>query len=126
MVVGLDAKTTFNIHPGPLPKYGGAGMYGHHVHEAVMEAYKRGEIKCSGITMHFVTDDKQYDRGPIFFECQVPIKPLDTAETLAKRVNEAEHKWQPVITNKMVTGEISWDGINRDSLKGYTSVKVEP
>ena len=74
--------------------------------------------------MHFVTDDKQYDRGPIFFECQVPIEPNDTAETLAKRVNEAEHKWQPLITNKIVTGEISWDGSNRDSLKGYTKISL--
>jgi folate-dependent phosphoribosylglycinamide formyltransferase PurN len=124
MVVGLNPKTTFNIHPGPLPKFGGAGMYGHHVHEVVMEAYKRGEVKFSGVTMHFVTDDKQYDRGPIFFECQVPIEPNDTAETLAKRVNEAEHKWQPLITNKIVTGEISWDGSNRDSLKGYTKISL--
>ena len=125
MVVGLNPKNTFNIHPGPLPAFGGVGMYGHHVHEAIMEAYKKGEVKSSGVTMHFVTDDKQYDRGPIFFEAEVPIMPDDTAETLARRVNGAEHKWQPTITNKVVTGEISWDGQNRDSLVGYTNIKAD-
>ena len=124
MVVGLNPKNTFNIHPGPLPAFGGKGMYGHYVHEAVMEAYKRGEVKTAGLTMHFVTDDKQYDRGPIFFEAEVPIMQGDTPETLAKRVNEAEHKWQPIITGKVVSGEIKWDGLNQDSLVGYTSIKA--
>lgn len=116
LVTGLDQKKTINIHPGPLPKFGGAGMYGHHVHEAVMEAYKRGEITHSAVSMHFVTE--KYDEGPLFFSQSVEILSDDTAETLAKRVNEAEHKWQPVITNKVLSGEISWDGKNPDSLKG--------
>jgi len=124
LAVGLDPKKTINIHPGPLPRFGGAGMYGHHVHEAVMEAYKKGDpsnssgqaIKNSAISMHFVTPI--YDEGPLFFSQSVPILPDDTAETLAKRVNEAEHKWQPVITQKVLSGEISWDGKNSESLKG--------
>ena len=73
-------------------------MYGHHVHEAVMEAYKAGEITHSAVSMHFVTE--KYDEGPLFFSQSVPILPDDTAESLAKRVNEAEHKWQPIITQK--------------------------
>lgn len=116
LVTGLDSQKTINIHPGPLPRFGGAGMYGHHVHEAVMEAYKAGEITHSAVSMHFVTE--KYDEGPLFFSQSVPILPDDTAESLAKRVNEAEHKWQPIITQKVLSGEISWDGKNPNSLKG--------
>src|SRR3989344_737316 len=60
-VIGLPPRATFNIHPGPLPEFGGDGMYGHHVHEAVMAAFKRGEITHSALCMHFVTSE--YDRG---------------------------------------------------------------
>ncbi len=116
LVTGLDPKKTINIHPGPLPRFGGAGMYGHHVHEAVIEAYKNGEVKNSAVSMHFVTEE--YDEGPLFFSQSVSIMPDDTAESLAKRVNEAEHKWQPIITQKVLSGEISWDGKDPDSLKG--------
>ena len=115
LVTGLDPKKTINIHPGPLPKFGGAGMYGHFVHEAVMEAFKKGEVTHSAVSMHFVTE--KYDEGPLFFSQPVEIFPDDTPETLAKRVNEAEHKWQPIVTEKVLTGEISWDGENPDSLK---------
>ena len=116
LVTGLNPKKTINIHPGPLPRFGGAGMYGHYVHEAVMEAYKKGEVTHSAVSMHFVTP--VYDEGPLFFSQPVPILPDDIAETLAKRVNEVEHKWQPIITQKVLTGEISWDGKNPKSLKG--------
>jgi phosphoribosylglycinamide formyltransferase 1 len=115
LVTGLDPQKTINIHPGPLPRFGGAGMYGHHVHEAVMEAYKNGEVTHSAVSMHFVTE--KYDEGPLFFSQSVPILPDDTAETLAKRVNEAEHQWQPVMTGKVLSGEISWDGKNPKSLR---------
>jgi len=114
LVKGLNPAKTINIHPGPLPKFGGDGMYGIHVHEAVLEAFKNGEITETAVTMHFVTEE--YDEGPVIFSHLVPIKAEDTAESLAKRVNEAEHKWQPIITNKIVTGEISWDGKDPKSL----------
>ena len=115
LVNGLDSVKTFNIHPGPLPKFGGGGMYGHYVHEAVMRAYEKGEVTHSAVTMHFVTD--KYDEGPVFFRYPVEILPDDTPETLAKRVNEAEHKYQPIITNLVVHGEISWDGRDSKTLK---------
>ena len=115
LVSGLDPAKTFNIHPGPLPKFGGKGMYGHHVHEAVMESFKRGEVTHSAVTMHFVTP--VYDEGPILFSFPVEILQSDTAETLGKRVLEVEHKWQPKITNMVVNGEISWDGKDPKSLK---------
>ena len=116
LVSGLDPAKTFNIHPAPLPKFGGKGMYGRYVHEAVMEAYKRGEVTHSAVTMHFVTP--VYDEGPVFFQFPVDILPDDTGETLAGRVLEAEHKWQPIITNKVVNGEIGWDGKDRGTLFG--------
>lgn len=116
LVSGLNPKTTFNIHPGPLPRFGGKGLYGHHVHEAVLDAYRRDELTHSAVTMHFVTEE--YDRGPTIFSVPVPIEPGDTAETLGKRVNRSEHIWQPIITNKVVNGEIIWDGVNPDSLRG--------
>lgn len=104
LVQGLDPAKTINIHPGPLPQFGGKRMYGHYVHEAVIEAFERGEQQYSCVTMHFV--DPAYDRGPSFFEMRVPIKEGYTAETLAARVNEAEHMWQPFITNLVINGYI--------------------
>jgi len=114
LVLGLDQQKTINIHPGPLPKFGGKGMYGYHVHEAVIEAYKRGEVTHSAVTMHFVTEI--YDEGPMFFRFPVEVEEGDTGETLGKRVLEAEHKWQPIITSMVVNGEISWDGKDPKSL----------
>ncbi len=100
-VRGLDPAKTVNIHPGPLPRFGGAGMYGHYVHEAVMAAYRRGEITQSAVTVHFV-DEAAYDHGPIIFQMPVLIRPEDDAETLAKRVNEKERAWQSHILNLVV------------------------
>ena len=114
LVTGLDPRTTFNIHPGPLPRFGGPGMYGHYVHEAVLDAYKKDPTIKAGVSMHFVTE--KYDEGPLFFAMPVDILPTDDAETLAKRVNEAEHKWQPIVTNAVVNNLISWDGSNPQSL----------
>ncbi|HUS47171.1 MAG TPA: formyltransferase family protein, partial [Phycisphaerae bacterium] len=73
-----------NIHPALLPSFGGHGMYGHHVHEAVLAA----GCKVSGCTVHFVTN--VYDSGPIVVQRTVPVLEGDTAETLADRVFEQE------------------------------------
>ena len=81
-------------------------MYGHHVHEAVVAAYRRGEITQSAVTMHFV-DDVAFDHGPIIFQMPVLIRPDDDAETLAKRLNEKERAWQSYILNLVVHGYIS-------------------
>lgn len=104
-VRGLDPSKTVNIHPGPLPRFGGPGMFGHHVHEAVISAYRRGEIKQSAVTMHFV-DETAYDHGPIIFQMPVLIRPDDDANSLAKRVNEKERAWQSYILNLVVHGYI--------------------
>ncbi|RJR13847.1 hypothetical protein C4585_01400 [Candidatus Parcubacteria bacterium] len=112
LVKGLDPTKTFNIHPALLSqlggRFGGAGMWGHHVHEAVKAALDAGEIAESGISMHFVTDE--YDRGPVFFEHPVPLQKGMSVETIAKAVNAAEHEWQPKITNMVVHSQIYWDG----------------
>ena len=104
LVAGLDPARTINIHPGPLPRFGGPNLYGHYVHEAVLAAYHRGEITLSAVTMHFV--DEKYDRGPVFFALPVPIEPHDTPETLAAKVNRAEHAWQPRVLNYVVHGQV--------------------
>ncbi len=108
LVAGLDPARTVNIHPGPLPRFGGPNMYGRRVHEAVLEAYRRGEISHSAVTMHFV--DEEYDRGPVFFAMPVPIEPKDTVETLAARVNQVEHEWQPRVLNLVVHGQVRLAG----------------
>ena len=121
---GLDPKKTFNIHPALLSfqhgRFGGPGLYGHHVHEAVKAAFDAGEVTESGFTMHFTTDE--YDRGPIFFEYRVPLKRGMDADDIAKAVNMEEHRSQPKITNLVVHGEIRWDGKDPGTLtvpKGY-------
>ncbi len=116
MVRGLDPQTTFNIHPGLLPRFGGKGMYGHYVHEAAMLAYRAGEITHSGLTMHFVTE--KYDDGPTVLQVLVEIFPDDTPETLGARVNAQEHIWQWKVTDMIINGEIYWDGKNPDSVVG--------
>lgn len=76
-----------NIHPALLPKYGGKGMYGKHVHEAVLKA---GEKK-TGVTIHLVDED--YDTGRIINQCEVDVKENDTADLLAERVLRREHEF---------------------------------
>jgi len=73
-----------NIHPALLPKYGGKGMYGHHVHEAVVQAKE----SVSGCTVHLV--DGEYDHGSILLQRTCAVRPDDTAESLAARVFEQE------------------------------------
>lgn len=118
-VHGLDPARTINIHPALLSydngRFGGKGMYGNHIHEAVKKALDAGEITESGFTMHFVTEE--HDRGPAFFEHCVPLEKGMSAEGIAKAVQKAEHEWQPKITNMVVHGEIRWDGKNPETLK---------
>ena len=80
-----------NIHPALLPKYGGKGMYGHHVHEAVAAA---GE-KESGITIHYV--NTHYDEGNIIFQAKCPVLPTDTPDMIAEKVHALEHEYYPKI-----------------------------
>ncbi|MEZ4587067.1 MAG: phosphoribosylglycinamide formyltransferase [Gemmatimonadales bacterium] len=88
-VVARFAGRMVNVHPALLPAHGGPGMYGRHVHEAVLAS---GESE-SGATVHLVTE--RYDEGPILGQARVPVLPGDTAETLAARVLEVEHRLLP-------------------------------
>ena len=76
-----------NSHPALLPKFGGKGMYGSHVHQAVLDARET----VTGVTIHYV--DEQYDHGATLAQCQVPVLPDDTLETLEERVKERERRF---------------------------------
>lgn len=89
-----------NIHPSLLPLYGGKGMWGHHIHEAVIAA---GE-KQSGITIHYL--DENIDGGEILFQATCDVLPEDTPETLANRIHTLEHQHYPkVIENIIISKE---------------------
>jgi formyltetrahydrofolate-dependent phosphoribosylglycinamide formyltransferase len=90
-----------NIHPALLPSFGGQGMWGHHVHEAVLLA----GCKVSGCTVHFCTND--YDKGPIIVQRCCPVKEADTPETLAARVFEQECIAYPEAIRLFAEGKLS-------------------
>jgi len=101
-----------NIHPGPLPTFGGAGMYGHHVHEAVLAS----GVRVSGPTIHFV--DERYDTGPIIAQWPVPVLAGDTPDTLAARVLRHEHRLYPAVLGALARGEIELEEDGRVSRPG--------
>lgn len=78
-----------NIHPALLPKYGGKGMYGHHVHEAVIANHETE----SGITIHYVNEE--YDKGNIILQAKCEVSPDDTADTLSKKIRALEFEYLP-------------------------------
>ena len=90
-----------NIHPALLPAFGGKGMYGHRVHEAVLKA----GVQVSGCTVHWV--DNQYDHGPIILQRTVPMLDGDTPETLAARVFEQEGEAYPEAIRLFATGQLA-------------------
>lgn len=85
-----------NIHPALLPKFGGKGMWGHHVHEAVV-AQKEKE---SGITIHYVNE--KYDEGKVIFQAKCTVNETDTADTVAEKVHQLEYEHFPKIIEKCV------------------------
>jgi len=88
-----------NIHPALLPKYGGKGMYGMNVHQAVLAS----KDKESGITIHQVNQD--FDKGKIIFQATCPILPGDTPETLASRIHELEYQHYPRVIEEILLKE---------------------
>jgi phosphoribosylglycinamide formyltransferase 1 len=84
-VLAAFPERVVNIHPGPLPRFGGKGMHGIHVHEAVLAA----GVSCSGPTVHLVNE--RYDEGPPLASVEVPIEAGDTPQSLQQRVLSAEH-----------------------------------
>lgn len=84
-----------NIHPALLPKYGGKGMYGHHVHDAVAAS---GDT-VSGITIHYV--NAHYDEGSIVFQAKCPVLPTDTADMIAEKVHALEYEHFPKVIGEI-------------------------
>jgi phosphoribosylglycinamide formyltransferase 1 len=99
-----------NVHPALLPAFGGPGMYGPRVHQAVLDA----GVKLSGVTVHFV--DEHYDHGPIIAQWPVPVLAGDTATTLAARVLRAEHRLYPCAIAAVAAGRVTLEP--QDTVKG--------
>lgn len=85
-----------NIHPALLPAYGGKGMYGHHVHQAVIAARE----SKSGITIHYVNE--QYDRGDIIFQAECSLTDQDTVETLEEKIHLLEKEYYPKVIDSIL------------------------
>ncbi len=96
LLIQAFPEKIINIHPAILPKYGGHGMYGARVHDAVIKATE----KESGISIHFV--DEMYDHGKIIFQATCPVTENDTAVTLAAKIHTLEHKHYPLIIEKFL------------------------
>ena len=99
--LGRYAGKILNIHPGPLPAFGGHGMYGRRVHEAVIAA----GVAESGICIHLV--DEEYDRGPAIARRSVAVAPGDTAETLEARVTALEPQFYVETLQRIARGALS-------------------
>lgn len=89
-------KRIINIHPALLPKYGGKGMYGMRVHEAVKKA---GETE-TGITIHYVNE--HYDEGDVIFQAKCPVTQEDSPETIAQNIHQLEHRHFPEVIEKLL------------------------
>lgn len=96
-LVAAYPKRIVNIHPALLPKFGGKGMYGQYVHEAVLNA---GEVE-SGITIHYV--DEHYDNGDIIFQTACPVLPGDGPGDVAQRVHLLEHLHYPKVVEEVIS-----------------------
>ena len=110
-VLSAYAGRMMNVHAALLPSFGGQGMYGQHIHQAVLDY----GAKISGCTVHFV--DAGYDTGPVILQAAVPVEENDTAETLAARVLIAEHQTYPEAVGLFAEGRLRVEG---------RRVRVEP
>jgi phosphoribosylglycinamide formyltransferase 1 len=95
------AGAIVNVHPALLPAFGGAGMYGLHVHQAVLDA----GVAISGVTVHFV--DEEYDRGTIIAQWPVPVLTGDDAHSLAARALRVEHLLYPRVVDALASGRLT-------------------
>ena len=96
-IVSAYPDKIINIHPALLPKYGGKGMYGMHVHQAVVE----NKESKTGITIHYVNEN--YDEGNIIFQKEVAVLISDTPEVVAAKIHELEHDHFPAVIEKLIT-----------------------
>ncbi len=100
-ILRVYSRRILNIHPALLPKFGGKGMYGHHVHEAVLAS----GVTESGATVHLV--DSEYDTGEILAQQSVLVFPNDTADSLSRRVLEVEHELYPRTVQQFLEREFA-------------------
>jgi phosphoribosylglycinamide formyltransferase-1 len=114
-IVDRYSNKIINIHPALLPSFGGKGMYGHHVHDAV---YERG-VKVSGATVHLVNNE--YDAGPIVLQKSISIKGAQNAEEIAKRVLKIEHEIFPQAVKLLVEDQLKVEKL-RVTIKGEETV----
>jgi phosphoribosylglycinamide formyltransferase len=107
VLVRAYRRAMLNIHPALLPSFGGHGLYGRRVHEAVLASGAR----FSGPTVHFV--EEEYDTGPILAQAAVEVSPLDSPAALARRVLAQEHALYPSCVAALVQGRVTWreDGV---------------
>ncbi|MDR0573300.1 MAG: phosphoribosylglycinamide formyltransferase [Tannerella sp.] len=96
VIIGAYRDRIINIHPALLPKFGGKGMYGHYVHEAVIAAK---EMK-TGITIHYVNE--RYDEGAVIFQATCPVSPEDRVRDIEKKVHELEYEYYPQAIEKLL------------------------
>jgi phosphoribosylglycinamide formyltransferase 1 len=106
-VVRAFPGRVINVHPALLPAFGGHGMYGRHVHAAVVAS----GVRVTGVTVHFV--DEAYDRGAIIAQWPVPVFPTDTADDVAARVLRVEHRLLPHVVQHVASGNVALDGDGR-------------
>ena len=99
-LIKMYSDKIVNIHPALLPKYGGKGMYGDFVHQAVIAAKE----KESGITIHYVNEN--YDEGKIIFQAKCEVTESDTPDSLATKIHELEHRYYPEIIEKVIKKRI--------------------
>lgn len=120
VVVKAFPGRILNIHPALLPAFGGKGMWGHHVHEAVLAS----GASFSGPTIHFV--DEHYDTGSILAQWPVPVLPGDTPGTLADRVLKVEHILYPLAADHLCRAFQKGESITRPAFPGQTMMIADP
>lgn len=98
-LVDAFPQRIINLHPALLPRHGGQGMYGHHVHEAVIAD---GDT-TTGITIHLI--DEHYDRGTTLFQASFDVTPQDTAATIEERIHQLEHQHYPEVIEQYIRDE---------------------
>ncbi len=95
-IIKMFSKKIVNIHPALLPKYGGKGMYGMHVHNAVIA----NKEKETGITIHYVNEN--YDEGAVILQKKVSVDESDTPESIAKKIHQLEYKYFPKVIEEIL------------------------
>ncbi|MFV0546416.1 MAG: phosphoribosylglycinamide formyltransferase [Bacteroides sp.] len=95
-ILHIYPNKIINIHPALLPKFGGKGMYGSRVHEAVLQ---HNETK-TGITIHYINE--KYDEGDIIFQSSIPVEPNETPDSLAQKVHQLEYQYYPIVIENLL------------------------